>query len=95
MTKMKRASFTLPPDLDQDLTYVSQRLGVSRSALVAEMLREGLSFLSNSLQQIPEQATETDVLRYRGESKKLVDSRLESARRMRDDLFSDMEGGDD
>lgn len=95
MTKMKRASFTLPPDLDRDLSYVAQRLGVSRSALVAEMLREGLSFLSNSLQQIPEQASESDVLRYRGESKKLVDSRLESARRMRDDLFSDMGDGDD
>lgn len=95
MSKMKRASFTLPPDLDEDLSYVARRLGVSRSALVAEMLREGLSFLSNSLRQVPDQATAADALRYRGESKKLIDSRLESARRMRDDLFSDLGGGDD
>ena len=95
MTKMKRVSFTLPPEVDQDLTYVAKRLGVSRSSLVAEMLREGLSFVSASLRQLPERPDEADALRYRGESKKLIDSRLESARRMRDDLFSDLGGGDD
>lgn len=95
MSNMKRVSFTLPPEIDQDLSYVAKRLGVSRSSLVAEMLHEGLSFISAALRQLPENPTEADALRYRGDSKKIIDSRLECARRMRDDLFSGVGSGDD
>lgn len=94
MPKMIRTSFTLPPDVHDDLSYVARRLGVTRSALVADLLREALSMVVPSLRELPEDPDERDVLRYRGESERLIDQRLESARRLRDDLFSGQGGSD-
>lgn len=88
MPKMVRTSFTLPPDVNDDLSYVAKRLGVTRSALVTDLLREALGIVTPSLRGLPEEPTERDVLRYRGESERVIDERLESARRLRDDLFS-------
>lgn len=90
MATMKRASFTLPPDLDDDLSYVARRLGVSRSSLVADMLRNALGVMAPVLREVPEDPTEGDALRYRGESKRLIDERLATAQRLRDDLFTEL-----
>ena len=95
MPKMVRTSFTLPPDVNDDLSYVARRLGVTRSALRADLLREALGMVAPTLRDLPEEPTERDVLRYRGESERLIDERLDSARRLRDDLFSGHGGSDD
>lgn len=98
MPDMKRVSFTLPPEVVDDLAYTARRLGVSRSALVADLLQQTLSVVTPTLRELPEEPSERDVLRYRGDSKRVIDERLEVAQRLRDDLFSQppgAEGGDD
>lgn len=51
MGKMIRASFTLPPALVSDLDRLSGFMGVSRSALLSQVLREPVSDLLSVLEQ--------------------------------------------
>lgn len=90
MTKMKRVSFTVPADVADEITYIAKRVGVSRSALVVDVLRETIDTVGPLVRSVPEAPTDTDVVRYRGESERIVAERLERARRLKDDLFSDL-----
>lgn len=85
---LSKISITIPPELLADLDYVSGRLGVSRSALIAEVLPEALGFMRGMLEQVPLNPTPDDVLRFRGESAELVRQKIDSIREMGDDLFS-------
>ena len=78
----------VPPELVTDLDYVAGRLGVSRSALISEILPESLSFMRTMLEQVPLNPTPDDVLRFRGESAELVRVKIESIKGMTDDLFA-------
>lgn len=85
---LSKISITIPPELLVDLDYVSGRLGVSRSALIAEVLPEALGFMRGMLEQVPLNPTPDDVLRFRGESAELVRKKIDSIREMSDDLFA-------
>lgn len=85
---LSKISITIPPELLADLDYVSGRLGVSRSALISEVLPQGLQMMRSMLEQVPLNPSPDDVLRFRGESADLVREKIESLRGMSDDLFS-------
>ncbi|MNN15155.1 hypothetical protein D3C81_1282530 [compost metagenome] len=85
---LRKISITVPPALLDDLDYVAGRLGVSRSALIAEVLPETLGIMRAMLAQVPLNPTPEDVLRFRGESAELVRQKIESLKGMSDDLFA-------
>lgn len=80
MAKLSRVSFTLPPSLVSDLSFVSERVGVSRSAIVADVLGQPLADLRKLLEAVPPSPTQADVLRLRGESEALIEERLAQLR---------------
>lgn len=83
MTHMKRASFTLPPEVLQDLAYVASRLGSSKSAIVAEVLGSTLGPLTELLRVVPDESAlppEETVRRLRGASGALIRERLDHLR---------------
>lgn len=87
--KMVRMSFTLPPELRADLDYLSARLGVTKSALVAELLTTPVHDLRSLVETVPDNPTKDDVLRARGVSNELITQRLQSYRKIEGDLFDD------
>lgn len=92
---MKRTSFSLPPELIGDLDFVSKRIGISRSALVAGILKEACQPMVALIREIPEEPTASDAVRFRGESQRVVNERVDAVLRLRDDLFSELGRADD
>lgn len=88
-SKMVRMSFTVPPQLRADLDYVSARLGITKSALLTELVGQPLTDLRSLMELVPENPTEADLLRARGKSNELIVSRLQSLRQIEGDLFDD------
>lgn len=86
---MVRMSFTLPPQVRADLDYLSGRLGVTKSALVAEMVSVPLRDLCSLVETVPENPSSEDLLRARGKSNELITKRLQSYRKIEGDLFDD------
>jgi len=86
---LRKISVTLPPDLVADLDYVSRRLGVSRSALMAQLLPDGISALRDLLVSVPENPTPEDIVRFRGDSAAEIRRRVEDLKGLADDLLSD------
>jgi Trm5-related predicted tRNA methylase len=84
---LRKISITAPPELVIDLDYVSQRLGISRSALIAQVLPQSLQVMRTMLEQIPLNPTPDDAIRFRGESAEIVRQKIESLRDTADDLF--------
>ena len=84
---LSKISVTIPPELLADLDYVAGRLGVSRSALISEVMPEALGVMRSMLEQVPLNPTAEDVLRFRGESAGIVREKIDSLRGMSDDLF--------
>lgn len=89
----KKISITISPELVSDLDFISRRLGVSRSALISEMLSEPVRVAAELFHTIPENPTPEDVLRFRGDSEDVVRGRIAQLNAMTHDLFSD--GGKD
>ena len=87
--KMVRVSFTVPPETRANLDYLSTRLGVTKSALVTELLGVPLADLRALVESVPENPTEADVLRARGASNQLISNRLQSYRAIEGDLFDE------
>lgn len=87
MAKMSRASFTLPPEMLADLAAIAERVGVSRSALLADLTAEPLRDLRGLLDMVPVSPTPADMLRLRGKSEELVEQRLASLRALDEGLF--------
>jgi len=87
--KMVRMSFTLPPQLRADLDYLSSRLGVTKSALVSELLTSPLHDLRSLVESVPDNPTQEDLIRARGTSNELITQRLQSYRKIEGDLFDD------
>lgn len=84
---MVRMTFTLPPQLREDISYLAGRLGVTRSALVGQLMGESMADLRRLVEQIPDNPSDVDIRRFRGSSEELVSQRVGSLRRMGDDLF--------
>ena len=87
--KMVRMSFTVPPSIRQNLDYLSSRMGVTKSALVSELLATPLSDLRDLMEMVPDNPTEADLLRASGKSNELIAARLRSLRSIEGDLFDD------
>lgn len=87
--KMVRMSFTVPPQLRADLDYLSSRLGVTKSALLSELLTPALADLRSLVEMVPENPTEDDVIRARGKSNEMITNRLQAFRKLEGDLFDD------
>lgn len=88
--RMAKVAMSLPPALVDDLDYLVARLGVSRSALAAELLSEAVAEMRRVVSLIPPNPTPADLLRMRGESEAFVRERIANATRLTDDLFSGM-----
>lgn len=88
MTKTQKISVSLPTDLVSKLDYLAGRLGVSRSALMAEVLGESITRAADLVQLIPPNPTPADVLRMRGESEDLVRQRVAQLQGIANDLLS-------
>lgn len=89
MANMKRVSFTLPPEVVQNLNYISQRLGVSKSSVVGDLLGKGLSPLAELLRVMPadNSAPSDDVIRrLRGASGEHIRGQLDHLREVFDEL---------
>lgn len=89
MAQLRKVSLALDPALVSDLDYVSGRLGISRSALVGQLLGEAVSPMREIFEQIPLSPTPADVVRFRGESAKVVEARLAELQGIAHDLFAD------
>lgn len=85
---MVKIAMSLPPALVDNLDYLTGRLGVSRSALAAELLADAVSEMRRVISLIPPNPTPLDLLRMRGESEAFIRQRIASATQMTDDLFS-------
>jgi hypothetical protein len=87
--KVVRMSFTVPPSIRSDLDYLSARTGVTKSAILSELLTTPLSDLKSLMEMVPENPTKEDVLRASGRSNELISARLRSLRSIEGDLFDD------
>lgn len=88
MPKLQKVSLALDPGVVLDLGYLTGRLGISRSALVNNLLAEAVPAMRKLLEQIPLSPTPADAIRFRGESIKIVDERIAELQGIADDLFS-------
>jgi len=82
-------SFTVPPQVRADLDYLSSRLGVTKSALISELLATPLADLRSLVEMVPDNPSQDDLLRARGKSNELITDRLQSFRKLEGDLFDD------
>lgn len=90
MSSLKRVSLSIPIGLADNLDYISRRLGVSRSAFVTQLLLEAqLDKLASLLASIPEQPSEADKRRFRGDSKLYVREQLARLQELQGGLFDD------
>jgi len=92
---MARTSLSIPDNVLSDLTFVSSRMGVSKSALITEILVENLQDLKTMFEGLPPDPDFTDELvlkRLRGASIEVVKDRIKGAKGLLngDDLFSNL-----
>lgn len=79
MSSVKRLTVSLDAELVDEINFLHRRLGVSRSAMLNEFLREGLMAISACYRELPENVTERDLVRLRGRSLDVVRSRMAEA----------------
>ena len=84
----RKIAVSLPEELVLSLDYVAKRMNITRSALLSEISSEPAHDLKSLFDGLPENPTKEDILRSRGQSIELINQRMASARRMKDDLFS-------
>lgn len=89
MSKTRKISVSLPDGLVDDLDYISGRMGVSRSSIIAEFMTEALSETRKLFELVPPNPTPADVVRMRGESAAVIRQRLASLQGIAHDLFSE------
>ncbi len=90
MSSSKRVSISLPNDIVFNLDYISARLGISRSAFIAQVLTQAdLLSVRALLQNLPEQPSGADTRRFRGESRTFVREQLDRLVKLQGGLFDD------
>lgn len=89
MSKSRKVSLSLDADLVANLDYLSSRMSVSRSALVTQLLLDGVAHMRRLVEVIPPNPTPADLVRMRGDSIEEVRARIESLKSLENDLFSE------
>lgn len=90
MAQTKRISISVPAEMSDNLTYISSRLGISRSGFVTQLLLAAdLDKLSALISTIPEQPSEADARRFRGDSKAYIAEQLERIQHLQGGLFDE------
>lgn len=89
MSKCRKITFSVPPSFVDDLDYLAERLGVTRSALLVNITMAPLHDLRDMVSSVPANPTKSDILRAKGRSKELIDDRIQSVRDLGNDLFSE------
>jgi hypothetical protein len=88
---LSKISITVPPELVANLDYVCGRTGVSRSALISELLPDAVAHMRKLLEQVPLDPTNLsgpELVRMRGDSEQVVRERLSELEGMANDLFA-------
>jgi hypothetical protein len=75
--KMVRMSFTVPPQFQDDLNYISARMGISKSAALVNLLSEPLPSIVQLLREIPAEPP-TDDLGKRRVARRFRDSSMQA-----------------
>lgn len=88
MSKTRKISVSLSDQLVDDLDFLSARMGVSRSAIISEVLGEAIAETRRLFELIPPNPTPAEVVRMRGESKEVIQQRLASLQGIAHDLLS-------
>ena len=89
MSKSRKVSLSLDAALVSNLDYLSARLSVSRSALVTQLLLDGVAHMRRLIEVIPPNPTPADLVRMRGESVEEVRARIQNLQALENDLFSE------
>lgn len=89
MSKSRKVSLSLDATLVSNLDYLSARLSVSRSALVTQLLLDGVAHMRRLVEVIPPNPTPADLVRMRGESVEEVRARIQQLQALENDLFSE------
>lgn len=76
----KRITFYISENLDNNLILLSKRMGISKSVLVDRLLEVPTQQLVDLLNHLPESPSTGEVLRFRGNSMKLIDSHVAEMR---------------
>lgn len=58
---LARTTFVLDRATAEQLAYLSRRMGVSRSALVREVLAEPVATMAKLVESVPDQPTDADI----------------------------------
>jgi len=74
--KTTRMSFTVPMEVRRDLDYLSQRMGVSRSALLVQLIQQPVSDLRQLVRDVPKTPSKGDMKRLRGRSEEIIEKRF-------------------
>ena len=89
---MFRATFSLPAKLAQDINRLAKRMGVSQSALLAELLTDPITSMCDIIDQIPTAgATPDDVKRAKGKSLAVIKEVVQQAQTLIADDLADVD----
>lgn len=87
MAMLARTSFTVDPQLLDDLNFLSSRMGITKSAIVNHILGGAVSDLRRLVESVPPNPTHEDVLRLRGRSMEVIEDRLHQYQNLESGLF--------
>jgi hypothetical protein len=87
--KFKKITFSIPPQFADDLDFLSSRLKITRSAMLTSIAADATHDLRDLVSSVPENPTPEDLLHAKGRSQALIDDRIESAKGLNHDLFSE------
>lgn len=87
--KCRKITFSVPPSFVDDLDYLAKRLKITRSAMLTSITSDVIHDLRELVASVPENPNQEELLHAKGRSRDLINSRIESARRLNNDLFSE------
>lgn len=82
----KRVTFYINESLNDDISTVASRMGISKSILISKLLEIPLKDLRGLLAHLPESPSKGDVLKFRGNSRQLIDERLSEMNKVLDEV---------
>lgn len=80
----KRVTFYIDESLNEDISVISSRMGISKSILISKLLEIPLKDLRGLLAHLPESPSRDNILKFRGDSKNLINHRLSEMNKILD-----------